>query len=173
MKNNCLIILSLLLNLNLSFSQTKSEVEYLLDGITKTENSKEIIKTEQAKKIITYGVKTLPILAEFFTDSTLTKVKSDCHKRNLTKGEIAIIMADNVDRMPYAHLTGIRNCLLEFCEYNPNLVEYYLPWIIQDGLSNFKDKYINWLSGDWIKRAKGKSRRERKMIIKEWKNICR
>lgn len=63
--------------------------------------------------------------------------------------------------MPYFVLTGMQNCLLEFCENNPNLIEYYLPWINRDGVLNFKDKYINWLSKDWIKRVKGEKRRER------------
>ena len=127
MKKIGMIFLTLFLNLNLSFSQTKSEIDSLLNGISEIENSKQIIKTEYADKIIAYGEKLLPILAEFFTDSTLTKVKSECHSRNLTKGEIAIIMADQINQMPYALLTGVRNCLLEFCKDNPNLIEYYLP----------------------------------------------
>lgn len=64
---------------------------------------------------------------------------------------------------------GMRNCLLEFCENNPNLIEFYLDWINRDGVLNFKDNYINWLSKDWIKRVKGEKRRERKKIIREWK----
>ena len=173
MKKIGIIFLTLLLNLNLSFSQTKSEINSLLNGIVETENSKGIIKTEQAKKIIAFGEKSLPILAEFFTDSTQTRIKSECHSRNLIKGEIAIIMADQIDRMPYALLTGVQNCLLEFCKDNPNLIEYYLPWINRDGFLNFKEKYISWLSGEWIKIVKGKERCERKKIINEWKNTSR
>ncbi len=173
MKKNGLLFLTLLLNLNLSYSQTESEIDLLLIGIAETENSKGIIKTEQAEKIIAFGEKSLPILADFFTDSTLTKVKSECHERNLTKGEIAIIMADQIDRMPYALLTGVQNCLLEFCKDNSNLIEYYLPWVNRDGFLNFKEKYISWLSGEWIKNVSGKKRRERKKIIKEWKNTSR
>ena len=148
MKNITLIILTILLNLNLSFSQTESEIDSLLTEISETENTKEIAKTEQAKKIITFGEKALLTLTEFFTDSTLTKVKSECQKRNLTKGEIAIIMADRIEFMPYAKLTGIQNCLLTFCENNPNLIEYYLWAIKRDGVENFKNKYKNWLVSD-------------------------
>ena len=173
MKKIGIIFLTLFLNLNLSFSQTKSEIDSLLNGIVETENSKEITKNAQAIKIVAFGEKSLPILAEFFTDSTQTKIKSECHSRNLTKGEIAIIMADQIDRMPYALLTGVQNCLLEFCKDNPNLIEYYLPWINRDGFLNFKEKYTSWLSGEWIKNVKGKERRERKKIINEWKNTSR
>lgn len=170
MKKIGLIYLVLLLNFSFCFSQTKSEMDTLLNGISKTTNSKEIIKTEQAKKIIAFGEKSLPILVQFFSDTTLTKVKSECHERNLTKGEIAIIMVDQIDRMPYNALTSVQNCLLEFCKDNPNLIEYYFPWIHHNGYFEFKKKYKNWLSEDWIKRAKGKERRERKKMLKEWKN---
>jgi len=173
MKNIGLILLTILLNLNLIFSQTESEIDSLLSGIAETNNSKEIIKSKQAEKIIAFGEKSLPILAELFTDSTQTKVKSECNSRNLTKGELAIIMADQIDRIPYALLTGVRNCLLEFCKDNPNLIEYYFPWINRDGFLNFKEKYTSWLTGEWIKNVKGKERRERKKIINEWKNTSR
>jgi len=163
------VFLICFLNLNFGFAQSKSEIDYLLNEIAETKDSKEITETIQALEIIAYGGKVLPILTEFFIDSTPTSVKSECQNRNLTKGEIAIILADKVERMPYALLMGVRNCLLEFCENNPNLIEYYLPWINRDGALNFKVKYINWLSKDWIKRAKGEKRRERKKIIREWK----
>ncbi|WP_422103995.1 hypothetical protein [Winogradskyella sp.] len=167
------LFLILLLNFNLSLSQTKSEIDALLNGISKTENSKHIIKTEQAEKIMVFGEKALPTLADFFSDLNLTTVESDCHERHLTKGEIAIIMADQISRMPYALLTGVQNCTLEFCKDNSNLIEYYFDWITRDGVSQFKEKYISWLSKDWIKGVKGKERRKRKKIIDEWKNASR
>ena len=108
MKKIGLIFLTILLNLNLSFSQTESEIESLLKGISKTENSIGIVKTKQAEKIMTFGEKSLPILAEFFTDSTLTEIKSECHNRNLTKGELAIIIAVRIEGMPFALLTGVQ-----------------------------------------------------------------
>ncbi len=145
MKKIGLILLTVLLNLNLSFTQTESEIGLLLNGISQTENSKEITKTEQAKKIIAFGENSLKTLAEFFTDSTLTKIKSECQELNLTKGELAIIIADRIERMPYALLTDVQNCTMEFCENNPNLIEYYLPWIKQNGGKSFKTKYIIWL----------------------------
>lgn len=156
------------LSQNFGFAQSKSEIDYLLNEISETKDSKEITKTSQALEIITYGEKILPILTEFFIDSTPTSVKSECQNRNLTKGEIAIILADKMEWMPYFALTGMQNCLLEFCENNPNLIEYYLDWINRDGVLNFKNKYISWLSKDWIKRVKGEKRRERKKIIREW-----
>jgi len=148
MKKTIFTFLIIVLNLNLSFSQTKPEIDSLLNGISETENSKEITKTEQAKKIIAFGENSLITLAEFFTDSTLTKVKSECQERNLTKGEIAIIMADQIEFMPYGTLTGIQNCLLSFCENNPNLVEYYFWAIKRDGVENFQKKYVDWLKSD-------------------------
>ena len=166
MKKNGLILLTILLNLNLSFSQTESEIDLLLNGISETENSKEIIKTEQAKKIIAFGENSLKTLAEFFTDSTLTKVKSECQERNLTKGEIAIIIADRIEGMPYFIVTGVQNCTMEFCENNPNLIEYYLPWIEKDGGKSFKEKYIYWLAS-YDRKSKSERLKEKRKLKKE------
>ena len=171
MKSIRLIILISVLNLNFVSSQTKSEINLLLNGISEIENSVEITKTIQAEKIISFGQNSLTILAQFFTDSTLTKIKSECQKRNLTKGEIAIIMADRIEIMPYGRLTGVQNCTADFCDDNPNWIEYYFPWIKQDGIKIFKIKYLNWLHDkkrlDWPIKVKGKARKERKKIIRE------
>jgi len=166
MKKIALLFLTILLNLNLSFSQTESEIDSLLNGIAKTENSIGIVKTKQAERIMAFGEKSLPILAEFFTDSTLTEIKSECNKRNLTKGELAIIIADRIEGMPFALLTGVQNCLLEFCENNPNLIEYYLPWIKIDGGKSFKEKYINWLAS-YDRKSKSERRKEKRKLKRE------
>ena len=174
MKKFGLIISVLLLNLNLGFSQTESKIDSLLIGIAETENSKEIIKTVQAEKIRAFGENSLIILAGFFTDTTLTKVKSECLNRNLTKGEIAIIMADRIESMPYFTVTRIQNCTLTFCENNPNRIEYYFS--INNYLNNkvFKERYVEWLfSEDRLKSVKGKDRKKRKKILTEWKNNSR
>jgi hypothetical protein len=174
MKKFGLIISILLLNLNSGFSQTESRIDSLLIGIAETENSKEIIKTVQAEKIRAFGENSLIILAEYFTDTTLTKIKSECHNRNLTKGEIAIIMADRIESMPYFSVTRIQNCRLTFCENNPNRIEYYFS--TNNYLNNkiFKERYVEWLfSEDRLKSVKGKDRKKRKKILTEWKNNSR
>ena len=128
------------------FSQTKSEINNLLIRISKTENSKEIAKTSDAKKILRYGKKALPLLSQFFTITELSNVYSDCEKRKLLKSEIAIIIADHIQRMPYFQLTGIQNCTLSHCEKNPNLIEYYFQYIGREKLDSFKKKYDDWLT---------------------------
>ena len=159
------------------FSQSKSEIENLLDGIAKIENSKEITKTEQAEKLIEYGWRILPTLAEFFTDQTLTEIKSECNNRILNKGEIAIIMADRIEGMPYARVTGIQNCTLTFCEKNANLIEYYLPFIERDGIKIFQEKYIEWLASndriEWTPLLTYETKKERKKIMRERKKAIR
>jgi hypothetical protein len=167
MKKIRLIIIISILNLNFGLAQTESELDTLLNGIAKTENSKGITKTEQAEKIITYGEKSLLILAKFFTDQTLTNVKSECQERNLTKGEIAIIMADQIQRMPYAKLTGIQNCLLTFCENNPNLIEYYLWAIKRDGTEKFQEKYRDWIA--WTKLSDKEKRKIERINTRKFK----
>lgn len=173
MKKTGLILLTILLNLNLCFSQTEFEIHFLIDRISETENSKKNIKTEQAKKIIAFGENALATLAKFFTDSTLTKVKSECQEQNLTKGDIAIIMADRIERMPYFTLTGIQNCLNTYCENNPNLIEYYLSANKRDETEKFKGKYLAWLESndriEWTPLLDYKSKKERKKEIRKRK----
>jgi hypothetical protein len=142
------IFLLLSLLLGKSFSQSKKEVDSLLSEVNEIENSKYIASSEAAKKIIAYGDKALPLLASFFRDSIITNVKSDCQSVLLTKGEVAIIIADRIELMPYALLTGIQNCLLTFCENNPNLIEYYLDAIRRNGVQLFERKYSDWLISD-------------------------
>ncbi len=144
MKKILLIFTFIILNLSLFSAQTKEEFNKLINEIS-VENSIDIITTKESKQIISYGEKSLTLLAEFFTDETLTNVKSDCLERNLTKGEIAIILADRIQRIPYFRLTGIQNCLLEFCKNNPNLIEYYFPFIQKDKAKLFTKKYRDWL----------------------------
>ncbi len=145
MKKTIVLYLTIFLNLNFCLSQTKPEINSLLNEVAKTENSIGIVKTKQTEKIMAFGEKSLPILAEFFTDSNVTEIKSECNNRNITKGELAIIIADRIKGMPFALLTGVQNCTMEFCINNPNLIEYYLPWIEIDSGKSFKEKYLSWL----------------------------
>ena len=177
MKEICLVILISILTINFSFSQSKSDVENLLNGISKTENSKEIKNTKQAEKLIEYGWRILPTLAEFFTDQTLTNVESECHERILNKGEIAIIIADRIEGMPYFPLTGVENCILTFCENNSNLIEFYLPFINREGIENFQSKYQEWLTSDdridWTPLLNYNTKKELKTIHRERKKAIR
>ncbi|MET1259881.1 hypothetical protein ABV409_11075 [Flagellimonas sp. DF-77] len=176
MKSGGLIFLTILLCYNLCPAQTESEIDSLLSRIAETKNSKEITKTEPARKIIAFGKNALQIIAGFFTDSTQTKVKSECQERYLAKGEVAIILADQIEFMPYAKLTDVQNCLLSFCEDNPNLIEYYLWAIKTDGIHNFQKRYVDWLNSEKHKSYKPLfvrltekeiERRERKKARKE------
>lgn len=177
MKKVHLTLIIVVLISSFGFSQSKSEIENLLDGISKIENSKEITKTKQAEKLIEYGWRILPTLAEFFTDQTLTEIKSECNNRILNKGEIAIIIADRIEGIPYARVTGIQNCTLTFCEKNANLIEYYLPFIERDGIEIFKEKYMEWLASDdrieWTPLLTYQTKKERKKIMRERKKAIR
>jgi hypothetical protein len=147
MKN--ILLLVLIFSFNLGISQTKTEIDSLLDEIAKTNDSKGINKTEPAKKIIEYKTKLLPTLADFFTDQTITNVKSECIGRNLTKGEIAIIIADRIEPIIVNYIGFYyQNCLMNSCENNTNFVEYYLPFIQSVDTEKFQKKYKVWLLSD-------------------------
>ena len=139
------ILLLLFLQFDRTFSQSKKEIDSLLSVVNEIENSKSITSSPAAIKIIAYGGKVLPLLASYFQDTIKTHIKSDCQDILLNKGEVAIIIADRIELMPYALLTGIENCLLQFCKDNPNWIEYYLVAIRRDGVKTFSRKYSDWL----------------------------
>jgi hypothetical protein len=140
------ILFFLILVSSLSFGQTAQQIDSLLSALTKTQNSKEISTEQEAIKIISYGKNVLPLLAEMFDDNTSTEIYSNCQNLNLTRGEVAIILADRIEYMPYAKLTNVQNCLMAFCENNPNLIEYYLYTIRRDNVKEFQGRYKDWLT---------------------------
>lgn len=148
MKFIATIVLLLAIFHDSAFAQTKAEVESLLAIIGDTANSRNIIKSQSAEALAALGKEVLPILTDNFLDSTEVDTFSDCLSRNLTRGEIAIILADKIEMMPYATLTGVQNCLLTFCENNPNFIEYYLDYVRHDDLGVFQKKYKEWLQSD-------------------------
>ena len=97
MKKIALILISFLIQSS-TFGQTETEINSLLEAIAKTSNSKDISKTKEFKSIAKYNKKVLPILGTFFMKSDETLTFSECANRQLTKGEIAIIVADQIKR---------------------------------------------------------------------------
>lgn len=128
-----------------SFGQTQLTVDSLLTTLYTTKNSKYLSTQAEGRRLISYGEKILPFLANRFTDTTLTAIKSECQEFMLTKGEVAIIVADRIEMMPYAQLAYMQNCELEFCKDNPNLVEYYIHAIRRITVKKFQDRYFDWL----------------------------
>ena len=80
---------------NYSFSQSQTQIKQLLNEVSLVKNSKDIIKSKEAKKLISYGKPILLSLAFNFTDDTNTNVISECQERTLTKGEIAMKLIES------------------------------------------------------------------------------
>lgn len=144
MKKASLLIFTILCFLNLK-AQEQERITKLIDKISLIENS-QFICPEFSAEISKIKRRDLVVLIDFFDDKTVTKVYSDCNNRYLTRGEIAIIVGDLRETMPYATLTNIQNCILTFCENNPNLIEYYFNAILKMGTDEFSKRYRDWLS---------------------------
>ncbi len=130
-------------------AQSVEQIESLVDVIIiKTDSSQLIAENSNSKIILNYSQKAIPILVEFFSNQEITKIYSDCQKRYLNKGEVAIILADQIESMPYYTVTMIQNCTFSFCENNPNLIEYYFWAIQRDGVNEFTERYLVWLNSD-------------------------
>ncbi|GAO45356.1 hypothetical protein FPE01S_05_00530 [Flavihumibacter petaseus NBRC 106054] len=132
----------------MSYGQTQIDIDSLLKPLHDIKSSKDISAHHNAQAILNFGDRALPLLANRFADTALTEIHSDCREFVLTKGEVAIIMADKIEMMPYALLTHVQNCTLEFCKDNPNLIEYYLYPIRRNGMEIFQYRYNEWLKSN-------------------------
>ena len=147
-KRTLTLSIVLILYANLVCGQSKTEIEDLLMDVSEVSDSKDIIKNQSAMKISDYQEEALNILTDFFTDDTKTNVYSKCLKRKLSKGELAIILCDRIEIIPYFELINMQNFTLFFCKDNPNFVEPYLDIIKKQSPAKFRDKYVQWLHSD-------------------------
>ena len=147
-KRTLTLSIVLILYANLVCGQSKSEIEDLLMDVSTVSDSKDIIKNQSALKISDYQEEALNILTDFFTDDTKINVYSKCLKRKLSKGELAIILCDRIEIIPYFELINMQNFTLLFCKDNPNFVEPYLDIIKKQSPAKFRDKYAQWLHSD-------------------------
>ncbi len=152
------------------YSQSTSIMDSLWNIESDTLFSQEIINSKRGMEIIGLGTPCLLELSKDFSDTTSTNVYSKCLNRTLLRGEVAIILADRIEGMPYYRLTQIQNCLLDYCKQNPNLIEYYLDAIQRDNLAEFQDRYITWLQSEerieWIPLIDYMDKKERKQETK-------
>lgn len=139
-----LLLLLLFLQMKLS-AQSSNPIESLMQEIMLgVDSSQHIAYHPAALQVIAYGEVALPVLLEHFADERPIAIYSDCLRRTLNQGELAMILAERIALMPYYQLTGIQNCLLEFCPNNDNLIEYYFDWIAENR-TQFIQRYTIWM----------------------------
>lgn len=124
---------------------TTWEIDHILSDVKG--KSEKLVSHSSVRQLIKQGEANLSFLIEKFPDTTLSVVYSSCCKRYLTRGELAVIIADHIERMPYFLLTGIQNCTLTFCPDNPNNIEYYLDAVKgREEMNRFIKKYRKWVN---------------------------
>lgn len=137
----------LILGSNLVFGQSKKEIENLLIDVCNVSDSRDIIRNKSTMQISDYQ-ESLNILPDFFTDDSKTEVYSKCLKRNLNRGEVAIILCDRIEIIPYFKLIKLQEVGFLLCKNNPNFVEPYLDIIKKQSIKTFQEKYIKWLDSE-------------------------
>ena len=90
-------------------------------------------------------------------DSSL--VYSHCKSRPLTFGEVALIIMERIEHIPYATALGIQNCTHAHCEDNSNLIEYFFSYWDDYTYDYLFDEYRNYLQSV-----------RRQEFIEYWKN---
>lgn len=97
--------------------------------------------SKSGRKLINSGTEILRVLQLSFTDSTITKVYSNPNHRYLSKGELAILVADKIKSIPIARVVGVQQCTPPF----DSDIESYLERI-SDNPEAFTSKYNEWRS---------------------------
>lgn len=128
-----------------AFTQTKEYATIGLPaGLTGTPTS--IMSDPGIARLLTEGKNILPALSKHFADTSVTAVFSACAGRFLKQGEIALLVADRIESMPYFLLTGLQNCTLESCDGKTLTIEWYLDFIRQRNMTGeFSKRYNKWL----------------------------
>lgn len=128
-----------------AFAQTKEYTTIILPAdLTGTPTS--VMSDPGIERLIAKGKNMLPILSKNFADTSLTGVFSTCAGRFLKQGEIAMLIADKIEGMPYLLLTGLENCTFESCDGELLTIEWYLEYIRKRNMiSEFSKRYDNWL----------------------------
>lgn len=144
----------------------------LLQIDSATTNSKFIINNPIAEEIKKKGRPMIPLLMKHFADTTETSIYSECIGRDLRLGEVAFIITESIDFMPLFLVTGIQNCLLTFCEDNPNAIEYYFPKEFEnERLSSYASNYEDWYYSEDRKEELKQEEKERKHFKKRLKTV--
>jgi hypothetical protein len=97
-----ILLLSLIVAFNFSFSQTKTELEMLIKDVGLTTNSIYITSSKSYQTIASYGSKVLPKLFEHFDNKTPSNTWFNCKKEVLTLGELAVLIAHQIAPIPKA-----------------------------------------------------------------------
>jgi hypothetical protein len=123
--------------------------EFRIDGEVKSNLSKisseisisdSIVLCTSGQKLFHSGTNILPFLKDCFQDSTPTTVFSKCNNRTLKRGEIAILVANEISPIPIAQVVGIQQCTPPF-----RGVEYFL-YRIEENPEMFISKYTDWIT---------------------------
>ena len=147
----CIVVLFIT---NMSFSQTadfginKVGIDTMLVELGKIEISKKISSNFYSKEIRDLGINILPILSDFFSDTSETNIYSRCLNRKLNKGETALILADLIEIIPNQILPGLESDINDSCFNNSINLELYLNSIKRDGILKFQEKYKEWLNSN-------------------------
>lgn len=92
------------------------------------------------QKIINSGKEILPYLLEHFKDSTMTNIYSEFNSRNLTAGEVAIILSNSIRQIPIAQVVGVQQCTPPF----ESDIERFLGYI-KNRPERFCEEYEIWI----------------------------
>ena len=87
--------------------------------------------------ILKKGPRIIPSLITVLTDTTKTSIIDKCTGKYFTMGQLAYILIDNIERIPFALVTGISADVIRGCSYLADGVLYYVRY---DG-SKFQVQY--------------------------------
>ena len=76
--------------------------------------------------IVSYDTVAIPYLINKLNDTTLTEIYNSCSKNNFKIGDIAFLLINDIEQIPYSTVTNTQWCLVGQCGKLPDYFFNYL-----------------------------------------------
>lgn len=117
----------------------------LLDISNQVSNSDSIVLCKAGQKILNSGKEIIPYLQSNFLDSTVTNVYSEENQRNLSIGEVAILLTSTIQQIPIFQVVGVQQCTPPF----ETDIEHFLDYIKKNP-NRFLENFDIWMDSTII-----------------------
>lgn len=110
-------------------------------------DSKEIKEISCLKQLIA-RIEDPIFLIDDLDNVDSSMVYSQCKSRHLTYGEVAFIIMEHIEPIPYSMALGIQNCTHAHCADNANLIEYFYTYWDTYTYDYLFGKYFEYLHSE-------------------------
>lgn len=94
--------------------------------------------------IVHYDTSAIKYLAQRITDTTETSIPIECTTLNYRIGDLAILLINDIEQIPWAAVTNIQWCIFSRCSMLP---EAFLEWVATNR-AKFRSQYLTYWASE-------------------------